>query len=276
MQTGGQLGRKFSEVDLAGIGNFLEVDDDACFVRFGGVFNQRAFQVVARGGIAEHIAEFLDAPVDAVIVIEQAHHGNFDVYGLHPLMELVVFNDRKRLVDADLASFLSVFVIDGGDCAVGRYGVKLFGDEQVDVFVVGLEGSHAVGIPADEESRAQRVIAGGDCADIGDAPAAAFARRQKFGGGLELERAKGGLGIGKQTGGQIDADGHCEEEIGERNGQQYGGNFQDAPGAAPAHTLRVVEYGSAFLHEAFQTSGTEGWKSGPGVGAECSIPSALL
>src|SRR5271168_3982466 len=57
-----------------------------------------------------------------------------------------------------------------------------------------------------------------------------------------------GLGVGKQTGGQLVGDGDRDEEIDEQKSEERAANFEHAAGAAPAHALRVVEDGAAFLH----------------------------
>src|SRR5882724_4023699 len=126
---------------------------------------------------------------------------------------------------------------------------------------MALEGRHAVGIPTNEESRSQRIIAVRHFANVCDTPAAAFARWQKLRNLFELQGVKAWLGVRQQSGGKVHADRDGDEKICQRYGEQDGGNFHDTPGAAPAHTLRIVKYRSAFLHETFQTGGTVGlWK----------------
>jgi len=55
--------------------------------------------------------------------------------------------------------------------------MELVGNEDVDIFIMLFQGGEAGGVPADEKCGAQRVVAGGNGADIGDAAVAAFAGR---------------------------------------------------------------------------------------------------
>src|SRR5713226_406784 len=75
---------------------------------------------------------------------------------------------------------------------------------------------------------------------------------------FRLETLISGFGIRQQPGGQFHADGDRHEKIGQQHGQKGSRDFHNAPRAAPAHTLRVVKYRPAFLHESFLLGGTAG------------------
>ena len=123
---------------LAFVGHFLKVDHDSGFVCFDGVFHHFPLEIVPGVRVGEHLGHFLGVPIDAGVVIDQAHHGNFHVHGFHPLMELVFFENGDGLVGSGLGGVLSVFIIDDGDGAIGSYGMKLLRNEKVQVFVVAL------------------------------------------------------------------------------------------------------------------------------------------
>ena len=103
---------------LAFVGHFLKVDHDSGFVCFGGVFHHVALKIVPGIRAGEHLGHFLGVPIDAVVVIDEAHHGDFDVYGFHPLMKLVFFENGDGLVGSSLGGVLSVLIVDDGDRAI--------------------------------------------------------------------------------------------------------------------------------------------------------------
>src|SRR6267378_1543508 len=91
-------------------------------------------------------------------------------------MEFVVLQKSNGLHRAGLDGCIAL-VVDDGQRAVGSYGMELVGNENVNIFVMLFQGGEAGGVPADEKGGAERVITGGDGADIGDAAVAAFASR---------------------------------------------------------------------------------------------------
>src|SRR6266403_4717186 len=90
-------------------------------------------------------------------------------------MEFVVLQKGNGLRRTGFDGFIAL-VVDDGERAVGSYGMELVGNQDVDIFVMLFQGGEAGGVPADEKGGAQRVVAGGYGADIGDTTMAAFAR----------------------------------------------------------------------------------------------------
>jgi hypothetical protein len=248
-----------AEVGLAGVGNFLEVDDDAGLMGFDGVFDDILHKKVASGRIGEKLHHFLNAPDDAIVVVEHAHRrqikgGVGSLKRLEPLMELVLFEKRDSLRRGGYRSVLAVFVIDDGQVSVGRNAVQLLGDEQVDVFVMFFQRSEAVGVPTHVKSSAQRIVACRHFADVGDAALAALPEDSEllFRCFQSVER---GFNVGEKTRGKLDTDHDGDKEIREQDGKKSAGDFHGAPREAPAHALRVVKNGTAFFHECLRPVG---------------------
>ncbi len=65
-----------------------------------------------------------------------------------------------------------------GQRPIGRDGMELLGNQQVDIFVMLLKGGQAVGIPAHEKCSSHRIIAGRELSDVRHAPAAAFTSKR--------------------------------------------------------------------------------------------------
>ena len=120
---------------------------------------------------------------------------------------------------------------------------------------MALERGQAVGIPAHVECGAQWIVAGGNFAEVGDAAAAAFARRRTFWRLLDFQRAIERPRVGEQAGGKLDAAGDVDEKVGEQQREQDAGNFHDASRASPADALRVVKNWSTFFHWAIEAGG---------------------
>src|SRR6267154_5837811 len=212
MQRGAEFGGEFTEVWLGGVGDFLEVDDYAGLVSADGVVHDVANQILAGGFVAEHRGHFFDTPISAVVIVEQAHQGEFDVGRLHPTMEFVVFKESNGLGGAGFDGLIAL-VVDDGQRAIGSYGMELVGDENVDVFVMLFQGGEAGGVPTDEKGGAQRIVAGGDGTYVGDAAMAAFAGGDFL--DFTFQGAIGGPGVWQEAGWELDAYRDGNEKIGQ-------------------------------------------------------------
>src|SRR5207244_7873215 len=84
-----------------------------------------------------------------------------------------------------------------------------------------------------------------------------------------------GFGVRQESCGQLYADSDGHKKIGEQKRQQDTRNFHYAARAAPAYTLRIIKYGTAFLHVTFQPGGTAG-KDTSGLGLSPSARFRLL
>ena len=183
VERGGEFRGELAEVNLAGIGNFLEVHHDAGLVSQNGVFGDILNEKAPGSGISEQGGHLVDAPDSAVVVIEHAHHRQLNrrIERPHPLVKLVPFQEGDGFRGSCFhGTCLVVRVVHDGESAVGCYAVQLLGDEQVEIFVVLLERRQAVGVPTYVESGAQRVVAFWNFADVGHAAVAAFAPRGRF------------------------------------------------------------------------------------------------
>src|SRR5882724_938971 len=151
--------------------------------------------------------------------------------------------------------------------------MQLVRNENVDIFVVLLEGSETGGVPADEKRGAQRVVTGGHGADIRDAAVAPFAR-----GGLllDFQGAIGGPGLGQQASRKLHANRDGDKKIGEQHRQQQAGNLQHAACTAPADALRVIKNWSAFFHERFSPAARREPRNLARLGPSPSTVFALL
>src|SRR5208283_1516097 len=125
--------------------------------------------------------------------------------------------------------------------------MKLLRHEQVNVFVMLLERSKAIGVPAHEKRRAQRIICGGNLPDMRHATVAPFAQDDRF-QDLLLGGMVRGTRVREKGGGQFDAAGNGDEEINEQQGQEGTADFQDAARVSPADSFRVVKDRLAFFH----------------------------
>ena len=177
VEHGREGGDEFAEVLLAGVGNFFKIDDNACLVRINGIRGDVPREILPGGRIRKHLRHFLDAPLDAVVVVDEAHHGQLDrrIQRLHPLVQLVFFQNRNSLGRCGFRGVLAALVIHDGQRAIGRHGMELLGNQQVDVFVMLLERSKAVGIPAHQKCSPNGIIACRELSDVRDAAAAPFA-----------------------------------------------------------------------------------------------------
>ena len=233
---------------LARIRNFFKVHNDSRLMRLHREFHGIGHQPLPSRRVPQEFHHFLDSPVNTVIVVQQRHHGKLDggIERLHPLVQLILFQDGHGFRGRGFDAVLAVLVIHDGQSAVRADGVKLLGDEQVDLSIMPLQGSEAIGIPADEKRRAHRVVACRYSPNVRHAPATSLAHRRRF--LLRFQRVISELRVREQTGGQVNADGDGDEKIHQQHGEQGSREFQDAAGAAPAHTLRVVKYRPTFLH----------------------------
>ncbi len=124
---------------LARVRNFLEVHDDTGLVGQNGILGGILYESVPSRGIGQKSGHLLNAPDIAVVVIEHAHHGQFDrgIERSHPLVKLVASQERDGFRGGRFhRTSLVVGVIHDGDRPIGSYAMQLFGDEQVDVFVM--------------------------------------------------------------------------------------------------------------------------------------------
>ena len=276
MQRRFKLGGELPEVRLAGVGNFFEVDDNAGLVEFHRELHRVVHESLAGLGARQQFGHFLDAPLETIVVVEQTHDRKLDggIERLHPLVQLVLFEQGDAFRRRSLDAILAVLVIHDSQRAIRRDGVQLLRNEKVDLPVMLLQRGETVGIPTDEKGGTQGIVTGRHSAEVGDAAVAPFARRK----GLlfRFERMVAGFCIGQQPCGQLDADGDGHEEIRQQHREQCSGNLQDAASAAPAHTLRVVKDGTAFLHESLQPGGMAGKSTPCWVESFRAIPSALL
>jgi len=97
---------------------------------------------------------------------------------------------RRETASAGLAFHrLISFVIHDGESAIRAYGVQLLGNQYVQIFVVALERSETIGIPADVVAGAQRIVTRGNFAEIRDPAASSLAAGNDFRGNLEFQRA---------------------------------------------------------------------------------------
>src|SRR5262249_3155174 len=148
-----------------------------------------------------------------VVVAEHAHDRDFHVGGAHPLMEPVVANDGEGFFGRDLDSAVAL-KIDHGKAAVGSYGAKLFGDDQVQIFVMLTQGGEAVGVVADVKSGAQWVVSvGNGFAEVGHAAVASFSGGEQLALFIFQRAIVVGAGIGNQCCRKLHAGGHVEKEI---------------------------------------------------------------
>src|SRR5579859_57170 len=232
MQSDAEFADERGEIFLAGVRHFLEIDRDARVLMRLRVLDEQRLQMLTGAGIREHVGHRLHLPDVAVVIIEERHHWQPDVQGFQPSVELGV------LVD--------------GQTSVGGEGVELFGNQQVDIVIVKLEGSKAVGIPIDVKCRAQRIIMFGNVAESGD-----FAvPPQPVIGALQFRiRATRGNGtvalsaLRKEQFGQVRTANDVEEKYNDNQREKDAGNFENTACAAPAAAFFVVEYGAAF-HDA--------------------------
>src|SRR5712672_2748483 len=128
-------------------------------------------------------------------------------------MEFVVLQKSYGLHRAGLDGFIAL-VVDDGQRAVGGYGMELVGNEDVDIFVMLFQRGEASGVPADEKGGAQRVVTGGNGADVGDPAVAAFAGRDFL--DFTFQGAIGRPSVWQQAGGEFDANSDGDEEIGQQ------------------------------------------------------------
>jgi hypothetical protein len=96
-------------------------------VALDGILNDLANKAVPRLLIRQHLHHFVHAPNLAVVVVEQGHHGQLDVGGFHPAMELVVFEQRYGFFRRGFHRLIAL-VVDDRELAVGSDGVKLLGN----------------------------------------------------------------------------------------------------------------------------------------------------
>ncbi len=129
---------ELAEVRLAAIGDFFKVNDDSSFVRFDGILRDIPHESLARSRIRKHLRHFLDAPLDAVVVVDKAHRWQLDrrIERFHPLVQFVFFQYRDSFSGRGLGGVLSALVIHDGQRAIGGNGVELLGNQQVDIFVM--------------------------------------------------------------------------------------------------------------------------------------------
>ena len=136
--------------------------------------------------------------------------------------------------------------------------MQLFGNQDVEIFVVAFQRREAIGIPADVKSCAQWIVACRNLTEVCNAAMTASRGRRSFGVRFELERAVNRARVGQQIRRKLNAGRDIDEEIREQKGQQRAGNFHDAARASPTDALRVVENWTAFLHEAFPSCSAAG------------------
>ena len=184
-----------AEVRLARVGHFFKVNDNAGLVRFHRVFNSVPYEFLARGGTRQQVGHFLDAPFHPIVVVDETHHGQLDgrIERLHPLVQLVVPQQRDSFRGRGFDGVLPVFVIHDRQRAVRRDRVQLLGNQKVDVLVMFLQGSEAVGIPAHEKRRAQWIVTRRHGSDICDAAMLAFSRGHRL--LFRFQGAVRGLGV---------------------------------------------------------------------------------
>src|SRR5258708_39490500 len=151
--------------------------------------------------------------------------------------------------------------------------MELLWNQQVDIFVMLFERGKAVGIPAHEKRGTHRIVARRGLSDVLDPAVTAFTNNWFL---FRFDGAIPGFGVRQETSWQFHADGNGHEKIGEQHSEQHACSFHHAPGTAPAHTLRVIKYGTAFLHVTFQPGGTAGKYTSGWAESFCAIPSALL
>src|SRR5882724_8413827 len=177
VQLRGQRGDELAEVRLAGVGDFFEVNNDSSLMRFDGILGDIPRELMPRSRIRKHLGHFLDAPLDAVVVVDETHRRQLDgrAERFHPLVQLVVLQYRDGFGGRGFGGVLSALIIHDGQRAIGRDGMELFGNQQVDIFVMLLERSKAVRIPTHEKCSPHGVVACRDIPDVRHATAAAFA-----------------------------------------------------------------------------------------------------
>ncbi len=180
MEHGREHGNELAEVRLAGVGDFFKIDDNAGLVRIDGIRGDIPRKILPRSRIRKHLRHFFDAPLDTVVVVDEAHRGQLDgrIQRFHPLVQFVFFQNRNGFGRCGLRGVLAALVVHNGQRAIGRDGVELLGNQQVDVFVMLLERSKAVGIPAHEKCGPHRIIGCRELSDVRHAAAAAFASKR--------------------------------------------------------------------------------------------------
>src|SRR5207302_266616 len=111
-------------------------------------------------------------------------------------MQLVFFQNRDGFGGCSFGGVLAALVVHDGQRSIGRDGMELLGNQQVDIFVVLLERSKAVGIPAYEKYGSHRIISCRELSDVRHSAVPAFASSRFL---LRLDGAISGLGIRQET-----------------------------------------------------------------------------
>ena len=213
MEGGRQPADEGAEVRLAGVGHFFKVNDNAGLVRFHCVFDNVPCEILASRGARKQLSHFLDAPRHAVVIVHETHHGQLDggIQRLHPLVQLVVLQQRDSFRRRGFDGVLPVFVIHDRQRAIRRDRMQLLGNQKVNVLVMFLQGSEAVGIPAHEKRRAQWIVTRRHGSDIRHASMPAFSHGHRL--LFRFQGAVCGLAVRQQSGGQLHADGNGHEKI---------------------------------------------------------------
>src|SRR4029077_12310222 len=129
-------------------------------------------------------------------------------------------------------------------------------------------------VPAHIKRRAQRIVTGRNGTDVRDAAVAPLAHGNLL--DFDLQGAVRRTLVRQQSRGKLYADRDGHKEIGQQQRQQQTRNFQYAARATPADAIRVIKYGSAFLHEflSVRLQGRAGRSTG--LRKSPSTPVALL
>jgi len=240
------------EAGLSGGGNVLEVQREAAVACIGGEEGvDLVDEVGARGRVQEHLADgvFEDAVGGGVVVDEREDFGVF-VSGVDGLGDLVfaidtvddvAFDDREGDVGG----------VDGRQGAVGLDDVKPFGEEEIDLLDVLLEGGVAGGVGVGIESRAETFALVQDDVgglEIGFAMGRLvefFLRGELVGG--RVRKSAIALGGGTQVEAVHGLDAHeADDKDGTYDDAEDGERVKETPEPLPALALRIEK--NLFAH----------------------------